>query len=111
MRKALSLFVAVLVATSAVHTTAGNVDLVTARRTAMDFLCSGSVKGQIRSMTPQPLWTHAEASEAPDGGAAYYIVSTDMGYVVVAGDDRARPILAYSDYPLADMDELPAGAT
>ena len=110
MRKALSLFVAVLVATSAVHTTAGNVDLVTARRTAMDFLCSGSVKGQIRSMTPQPLWTHAEASEAPDGGAAYYIVSTDMGYVVVAGDDRARPILAYSDYPLADMDELPAGA-
>ena len=39
--------------------------------------------------------------------AAYYIVNTDKGYVIVAGDDRAREILAYGEGSLKSVNDLP----
>ena len=53
--------------------------------------------------------TNYEKSQSQD---PYYIFtsSDSMGFVIVAGDDLARPILAYSkDARLGDRDNLPPG--
>ena len=110
MKKGLSLIVAMAVAAVALQAFAGNVDLGSARQTAMDFLSARNGAGMLRQAMPQELWSRAEPSAVLDDGAAYYIVNTDKGFVVVAGDDRARKILAYGDSPLTDLDDLPAGA-
>ena len=38
---------------------------------------------------------------------AYYVFNADAAFVIVAGDDRCREILAYGDYPL-DRNSIPA---
>ena len=111
MKRLLLLIVAVLVTTVFVPALAENVDLATAQQAAMDFVRSRGATGQLRAASmPRQLWSHAEPSAVSPRNAAYYIVNTDRGYVVVSGDDRARTILAYSDQPLKDLDDLPDGA-
>ena len=110
MKRKLLLVVALLVSTLVVPALADNVDLETAERAAMDFVCSRNASGQFRSAMPRQLWAHTEPSRVDPRQAAYYIVNTDKGFVIVAGDDRARTILAYSDNPLTDIDDLPPGA-
>ncbi len=39
----------------------------------------------------------------------YYVFNTDGGFVVVAGDDRAVPVLAYGDRGAFDPDNMPDG--
>ena len=105
------LFIAALLATTlVVPALAENIDLATAQRTAMDFVCSRNASGQFRLAMPKQLWSHAEPSAVNPNQAAYYVVNTDQGFVIVAGDDRARTVLAYGDHPLTDMDDLPSGA-
>ena len=58
-------------------------------------------KGELRLL-------HAELGEATLGQPTYYIFDTNGGYVVVAGDDRAKGILAYGNGTL-DMNRLPCG--
>ncbi len=41
------------------------------------------------------------------GRATFYTFNIGEGFVIVAGDDRARPILAYSDESTFDGDNLP----
>ena len=89
---------------------ARDVDLATARQAAMEFLSSHSDSHLLKATQPRELWSHAEPSSLDEKLAAYYIIGTDKGFVVVAGDDRARRILAYSDTPVADVEDLPAPA-
>ena len=110
MKRTLLFVIAVLVSTVVVPVMAENIDMATAQRVAMDFVCSHNATGSIKSSMPRQLWSHAEPSAAVAGDVAYFIVSTDRGFVVVAGDDRARAILAYSDSPLTDINDLPTGA-
>lgn len=110
MKKGLSLIVAMAVTAMVMQAFAGNVDQGSARRAAMEFLSARQGTGKLRQAKPQELWSRAEPSAVLAGEAAYYIVSTDKGFVVVAGDDRARTILAYGDSPLTDVEDLPAGA-
>ena len=48
------------------------------------------------------------ASES--GDAAYYVFNAkgDKGFVIVSGDERAKPILGYSDHGSFDYDNMPA---
>lgn len=41
------------------------------------------------------------------GEAAFYVFNADNGYVIVAADDCATPILAYSDEEIFDVDNIP----
>ena len=41
------------------------------------------------------------------GDAAFYVFNAENGYVIVAADDCATPILAYSDEGIFDVDNIP----
>ena len=87
--------------------TAANVDLVTAQQAAQRFLVSKSVQGRFMTSAPTVKWTKEVKNSSNASLAAYYIVNTDHGYVIVAGDDRAREILAYGDGQIENLNDLP----
>ena len=87
---------------------AANVNVETARETAVNFMAGKAANGRMMTpQAPQVKWIHQEMNSSKTQLAAYYIVNTEAGFVVVAGDDRAQQILAYGDAPLADMNNLP----
>ena len=99
------LLLAALVVAS-LQLTAANVDLATAQQSAQRFLMSQTAKGRFMTSAPTVKWTH-EVKTSTATQAAYYIVNTDCGYVIVAGDDRAREILAYGEGQLDNLNDLP----
>ena len=100
-----TLFLAALLL-AAVQALAGNVDIKTAQSKASDFLSRKAVNGRLMSSTPVVKWVHEEKNSDNAAMTAYYVVNTDKGFVVVAGDDRAKDILAYGE-TLNDMNNLP----
>ena len=104
MRKLLLIAALLFAATSVM---AGNVDLLTAQTKAANFLKSKAPQGRLMTSTPTIKWTHEVKNSSNASLAAYYIVNTDKGYVIVAGDDRAREILAYGDGQLDNLNDLP----
>ncbi len=100
------LFLAALVMAS-LQLTAANVDLATAQQNAQRFLMSQTAKGRLMNSTPTIKWTHEVKNSKDVTLAAYYIVNTDKGYVIVSGDDRARQVLACGDMPLESMNDIP----
>jgi len=92
---------------AAMQITAANVDVTTAQSTAQRFLQGRSANGRFMTSAPTVKWTHAEKNSSNAAQAAYYIVNTDKGYVIVAGDDRAREVLAYGDGQLENLNDLP----
>ena len=98
------LFLAVALCAS-MQIMAANVNVETARLTALNFMKGKAVNGRFMApQAPQVKWIHQEMNSSNVEQAAYYIVNTDAGFVIVAGDDRAQSILAYGDAPLADND-------
>ncbi|MBR6948233.1 MAG: C10 family peptidase [Muribaculaceae bacterium] len=104
MRKLLLLAATLLAATSVM---AGNVDLSTAQTKAAKFLHNKTSHGRLMTSAPTVKWTHEVKNSSNAAMAAYYIVNTDKGYVIVAGDDRSREILAYGEGTLTDLNDLP----
>ncbi len=104
MRKLLLLAATLLAAISVM---AGNVDLSTAQTKAAKFLLNKTSHGRLMTSAPTVKWTHEVKNSSNAAMAAYYIVNTDKGYVIVAGDDRAREILAYGEGTLTDLNDLP----
>lgn len=104
MRKLLLIAAFLFAATSVM---AGNVDLLTAQTKAANFLKSKAPQGRLMTSAPTVKWTHEVKNSSNASLAAYYIVNTDKGYVVVAGDDRSREILAYGEGTLTDLNDLP----
>ena len=104
MRKLLLIAALLFAATSVV---AGNVDLSTAQTKAANFLLNKASHGRLMTSAPSVKWTHEVKNSSNAAMAAYYLVNTDKGYVIVAGDDRARDILAYGEGTLTDLNDLP----
>ena len=107
MKKLLFLAAAMIVAMTAM---AGNVDMATAKTKAANFLLNQASHGRFMSSAPTVKWVHEAKNSSNVSKTAYYIVNTDKGYVIVAGDDRARDILAYGEGTLTDMNDLPDAA-
>ena len=107
MKKVLTITIALLLILIHGQGFARSIDLKTARATAMDFLKTKAPSGRLMASPPRELWIHEEQGLDASSQPAFYIVSTDKGFVIVAGDDRARQVLAYSDYPLDKMDDIP----
>lgn len=103
--KKMLLLAAVLMA--ALHVTAADVDLQAAKSIAQQFLAGPSAGPSIKSPNPAVKWVYQEVNSSNAAQTAYYVVNTDGGFVIVAGDDRARQVLGYGDAPLADMKSLP----
>ena len=103
--KKMLLLAAVLMA--ALHVTAADVDLQAAKSIAQQFLAGPSAGPSIKAPNPAVKWVYQEMNSSNAAQTAYYVVNTDGGFVIVAGDDRARQVLGYGDAPLADMKSLP----
>ena len=89
---------------------AASVDVTTARMEANNFVKSKMAsKGMFNAPATADLkLAHAEASSVE--GNAYYVFNIQGGgWVIIAGDDRAKQVLAYGDKGNIDMNNLPAG--
>ncbi len=104
MKKTLFLATLLLVA---LQTLAGNVDLMTAQSKATHFLQSQTANGRFMAQAPAVKWTHEVKNSSNTALNALYIVNTERGFVIVAGDDRAEEILGYGDAPLSDVNAMP----
>ncbi|MDY6302250.1 MAG: C10 family peptidase [Bacteroidales bacterium] len=91
----------------AMQVMAADVDASTARTMAQRFLMSQASKKGFNAAAPSIQWVHQELNSSNANKAAYYVVNTDNGFVIVAGDDRAQEILAYGNEPLGSMNNLP----
>ena len=104
-------FLTMMLMLAALQAWAMPVDKGSARSMVLNFLNSSS-EDDTQTVTPpggiNPQLVHAEVSSVDVTQNAYYIYNTGSGFVIVAGDDRARGILAYGDSDL-DMDDIPDG--
>ena len=101
------LMILVALISVAIQVMAADVSVSSAQSMAKRFIMSRAAKGNIKASIPTILSVHQELNSSNAGKVAYYLVNTDCGFVVVAGDDRARQILAYGDGSLNDMSNLP----
>ena len=83
------------------------VDSVSARAVASRFVASGGGVN-LRSNASALRLARVEPSACKADAADYYIyeMAGGNGFVIVAGDDRARQVLAYGDSPI-DVDNVP----
>jgi hypothetical protein len=92
----------------AVNGNAAPVDANAARQAASEFVKhNAATQGTLRTAAMADLkLSHAEASSVE--GNAYYVFNIKGGgWVIIAGDDRANQVLAYSDRGSLDMNQLP----
>lgn len=86
---------------------AAHVDEQTARTVGGRFL-STLATGNHRSASGLQLVYSADASGTVETEITYFYVFQDEdGFVIVSGDDRSLPILAYSDQGMFDANDLP----
>ena len=98
----------VLAANGLIAANASNIDVNAARQAANNFVKSKMAsKGMFNAPATADLkLAHAEASSVE--GNAYYVFNIQGGgWVIIAGDDRAKQVLAYGDKGNIDMNNLP----
>ncbi len=87
---------------------AGNIDVNAARLAANDFLKKNvAAKGMFKAPSLADIkLAHTEASSVE--GNAYYVFNIQGGgWVIMAGDDRAKQVLAYGENGNIDLNNLP----
>ena len=95
------------------HTYANNVSVNEAKAIANTFMKShySSVPGSFKAPSTADLQlAHAESSRKVTGSNVYYAFNIKGGgFIIVAGNDLATPILGYSDHGNIDFNNLPEG--
>lgn len=88
--------------------TAGNVDVNAARLAANNFVKQNlAAKGMLKAPAMADIkLAHTEKSSV-DGNAYYVFNIQGGGWIIMAGDDRAKQVLAYGDKGNIDMGDLP----
>ena len=96
-------------AVTSLSVSAGNVDVAAARSAAARFLQRNSSHMFMAAPTSAIKLSYTEASEVD--GNAYYVFNIDGGgWMIIAGDDRAKAVLAYGTQGTFDVNHLPAPA-
>ena len=93
MRITLRWALALLLAVVAISTRANPVDIGAAREVAVKFARANLDRRSTGEDDVRLVKTYS----IPDGRAACYVFNLDRGFVIVAADDCAMPILGYSD--------------
>ena len=103
----LSCVLSLLVSTGAV---AGPRTLTEARELAHNFVSNSSLVSLARTSDLSYVTMDASVAKSPQLYQAYYVfnVGNDGGFVIVSGDDTARPILAYGDKGTFDINDIPS---
>ena len=101
-----------VLATTAMNVNAADINADAARLVANSFLKqhATSASGMFTSRAQATLrLVHAEKASALSQACDYYAFNVDGGgFIIVAGEDRATPILGYSDKGGIDFNNLPA---
>ncbi len=87
---------------------AGNIDVNAARQAASNFMKrSMASKGMLKAPSTADIkLAYTEASSVE--GNAFYVFNIDGGgWIIMAGDDHAKEVLAYGDKGSIDMKDLP----
>jgi hypothetical protein len=89
------------------NASAAAIDANKAFATANSFVKLQAATGRIKAAATADIkFAHAEASKVE--GNAYYVFNIDGGgWVIVAGDDRAKQVLAYGNTGNIDMNNMP----
>ena len=96
-----------VLAMSALNAAAGNIDATTARMTANSFLKQKAATGKFKAASTADIKL-AYTEKSSVSGNAFYVFNIDGGgWVIVAGDDRAKQVLAYGNTGNIDMDNMP----
>ena len=98
----------VLAAAGIMAANAGNIDVNAARQAANSFLKSKmTAQGMMKAPAMADIkLAHTEASSVE--GNAYYVFNIQGGgWIIMAGDDRAKQVLAYGDKGNIDMNDMP----
>lgn len=88
-----------------VHLCAAPVDITTAGKVAANFY--RQMNPNSKSATPTLATTWQKPSSTKDLFNCFYIFNVDNGFVIVSGDDRAKPILAFSTEGNFDIQQIP----
>lgn len=102
------LFLTICVAVS-LQVEAGNIDVATARQTANNFINKQVAAGLMKANRAGGLTlAFAEASSKVSDANDYYAFNIDGGgWVIIAGEDRATPVLGYGAEGSLMYDRLP----
>ena len=94
-------------AVSALNAYAGNIDATAARMTANSFLKQKAAAGKFRAASTADIkLAYTEKSNV--SGNAFYVFNIDGGgWVIVAGDDCAKQVLAYGNTGNIDLNNMP----
>ena len=96
-----------VLAMSALNATAGNIDATTARMTANSFWKQKAATGKFKAASTADIKL-AYTEKSSVSGNAFYVFNIDGGgWVIVAGDDYAKQVLAYGNTGNIDMDNMP----
>ena len=115
MRKQLLLML--ILCLSAMMVRAERIDVSTARKVAENVANAGSGLRSAGDLTLVYAAAPGKSSSAlrsgtVNGDADYFVfnVGSENGFVIVAGDDRVRPVLGYADEGSFDAGKLPPNA-
>ena len=94
-------------AVSALNAAAGSIDATSARMTANSFWKQKTATGKFKAASSADIkLAYTEKSDV--SGNAFYVFNIDGGgWVIVAGDDCAKQVLAYGNKGNIDMNNLP----
>ena len=108
MRKLYTLLLLVLSALLPMVAEAAPVTVQQAREKAVEFFMTGSNSRAVPTL--ELAWSDRSLSRGSEEAALYIFNRTDRpGFVMMAGDDVAAPVLGYSfEHAAGDLDEMPA---
>ena len=96
-----------VLAMSALNATAGNIDATTARMTANSFWKQKAATGKFKAASTADIKL-AYTEKSSVSGNAFYVFNIDGGgWVIVAGDNYAKQVLAYGNTGNIDMNNMP----
>ena len=111
IKNLINLCVLTCLTASSLFVGATTIDVNTARSTASNYLkqYASNTPGTLRAPAIADIkLAYAEESSAISGANAYYAFNiTGGGFIIVAGEDRAYPVLGYSDQGHLDYNNLP----
>ena len=106
-KKLISQTLLVGLAITSFHASAASIDANAARMAANSFLKQKAATGMFKAAASADIKL-AYTEKSSVSGNAFYVFNIDGGgWVIIAGDDRAKQVLAYGDKGNIDMNDLP----
>ncbi len=110
IKKTINALAFIALAMTTMNVNAADINAVDAQKVANNYLKQHVASGRFNAQANVGLkLVHAEKASDKFGANDFYAFNiTGGGFVIVAGEDRATPVLGYSDKGRIDFNNLPA---